>query len=57
MIVQSPVGLLDKLSVKPFFADARFVPGNQKNSLASGIESKGDAPDTVRSIEPQFLTY
>jgi hypothetical protein len=55
MIIKSPVGSLEQLPIKPLFTDAGFVPGNQKNGLASGVKGKGNAPDTVRRIDPQFL--
>jgi hypothetical protein len=48
------IGLADQLAVKAFFADARFISGDEENCSALWIKCKGNAPYPIIRVKSKF---
>ena len=55
MRLKARIGFVNQLPIKPLLAHAGYVPGDEQNRVAPGIEGKGHAPHSVRGIKAQFL--
>src|SRR5450432_1190760 len=55
MSVETVIGLSDQFAVEPFFANTRFIPCHEQDSLTLRIESKGHPPLTITRAEAQLL--
>ncbi len=55
MRIEPFIRLLDRLSVKTPFVDARFVADYKQNGLSPEIKGKRDSPHAVISLKAKFL--
>jgi len=55
MLLESPVGNRNEISVETILRDPGLVSTNKENRPALRIEGKGHAPYAAIGIEPQFL--
>ena len=55
MRVETVIGLADQAAVETLFTAPRFIPRNEQDRLAPGVEGEGYSPFAVSRTEPQFL--
>jgi hypothetical protein len=55
MSIKTLVGLTDKFLVETFPTSSSFVPCDKQDSVPAWIKRKGNTPDTISHIKPQFF--
>jgi hypothetical protein len=54
-LVESTIGNLNQIAVKPFFRDSGFVATDKQDGLPLGIECECNAPWSIIGLEAKLL--